>query len=394
MRSTGIIFRKELRDTLRDHRTLITMFLIPLLIIPIAINFMGRMGVAGADDDGFVRVVVVASDNGHDLEWKFRGDQRFFVQRATDAESAKAMVQSNDADVALVVPADFDVHLRSGRSGSIDVFFSHLQSPQVRRSVHDRLRAFENDVLGERFESFDAPATLASAVQYSETELTRPDEILGRMMGGLLPYILIIFCFLGCMYPALDLGAGEKERGTMETLLTAPASRIEIVLGKFGVVVLAGLASAMVALIGMYLGMLPHAGGDSVLIQTMKRFLAPQNTLITMVMIVPLTMFFAAILLTVSVFARSFKEAQSIITPLTIVAIFPAGIALMPSIELTPVTAFVPVLNVSLAAKSLATGGLPIAEAAITFGVLSLFAATALYGCSLYFHRESIIFRA
>jgi ABC-type Na+ efflux pump permease subunit len=122
MRSTGIIFRKELRDTLRDHRTLITMFLIPLLIIPIAINFMGRMGVAGADDDGFVRVVVVASDNGHDLEWKFRGDQRFFVQRATDAESAKAMVQSNDADVALVVPADFDVHLRSGRSGSIDVF--------------------------------------------------------------------------------------------------------------------------------------------------------------------------------------------------------------------------------------------------------------------------------
>jgi sodium transport system permease protein len=150
----------------------------------------------------------------------------------------------------------------------------------------------------------------------------------------------------------------------------------------------------MVALIGMYLGMLPHAGGDSVLIQTMKRFLAPQNTLITMVMIVPLTMFFAAILLTVSVFARSFKEAQSIITPLTIVAIFPAGIALMPSIELTPVTAFVPVLNVSLAAKSLATGGLPIAEAAITFGVLSLFAATALYGCSLYFHRESIIFRA
>jgi sodium transport system permease protein len=62
--------------------------------------------------------------------------------------------------------------------------------------------------------------------------LTRPDEILGRMMGGLLPYILIIFCFLGCMYPALDLGAGEKERGTMETLLTAPASRIEIVLGS------------------------------------------------------------------------------------------------------------------------------------------------------------------
>lgn len=393
-RAVKIIFRKELRDILRDHRTLITMFIIPILIIPIAVNFMGRMDVSQADDDRYVRIVVVASDNGYELEWKFRGDERFFVRRVMDEATARDMVQANDADAALVVPPDFDARLMNGSPASIDVFFSHLQSPQVRRSVHDRLRAFEQDVLSSRFESYDAPAILASAVHYSEVELTRPDEILGRMMGGLLPYILIIFCFLGCMYPALDLGAGEKERGTMETLLTAPASRFEIVLGKFGVVVLAGLASAVVAMTGMYLGMLPHAGGDSDLIQTMQRFLAPGNAALVMIMIAPLTMFFGAILLTVSVFARSFKEAQSIITPLTIVAIFPAGVALIPSMELTTITALVPVLNVSLAAKSLATDGLPMLEAVMTFGVLALLAGAALHACSLYFHRESIIFRA
>jgi sodium transport system permease protein len=388
------IFRKELRDTLRDHRTILTMLVIPLLVIPLAVNFMGRMDMSGDNGYDYMRVVFVAEQSAHELEWRFRGDERFLVLRTQSEENARQMLIDNEADVALVVEPGFHGRVSNGSSGAISVLFSHMQSPEKRRIIHQELRGYEAEVLASRFERLDAPATYASAINFREHDVTRPEEVLGRMMGGLMPYILIIFCFLGCMYPALDLGAGEKERGTMETLLTAPASRLQIVIGKFGVVVLAGITSASIAMLGMYLGMIPHAAATTELIATMQRFFEPSNVVVTMALVVPLTMFFGAILLAVSIYARSFKEAQSIITPLTIVAIFPAGVALVPSIELGMTTAFIPVLNVSLAAKGMAMGSLPVLPTFIVFGSLMLLAATALYACSLYFHRESVIFRS
>jgi sodium transport system permease protein len=394
MRIVATIFRKELRDILRDHRTLLTMLVIPMLVIPLAVNFMGRLDLSSGSDDDYMRIVVVAEHSAHELEWRFRGNERYFVSRAESEAVARELLIDGLVDAALIVEPDFGPRVSNGSSGAVSVLFSHLQSPERRRAIHQELRSFENDVLGRRFERLDAPAALASAIQYHEVDVTRPEEVLGRMMGGLLPYILIIFCFLGCMYPALDLGAGEKERGTMETLLTSPASRLEIVIGKFGVVVLAGVVSAAIAMLGMYVGMLPHTGNPSVLVATMQRFFELQSVAVTMALVVPLTMFFGAILLAVSIYARSFKEAQSIITPLTIVAIFPAGVALVPSIELGTLTALIPVLNVSLAAKGLATGTLAAGPVLIVFASLVALAAMALYGCSLYFHRESVIFRA
>jgi sodium transport system permease protein len=387
------IFRKELRDSLRDHRTLVTMLVIPMLVIPLAVNFMGRMEISSADTD-VMRVVIVAEHSAHELEWRFRGSERFQVTRVQDEGGARQSLIAGTADVALIAEPGFGARVSNGSTGAVSVLFSHLQSPERRRLIHDELRAFESSVLSRRFERLDAPATLASAIQYKEIDVTRPEEVLGRMMGGLLPYILIIFSFLGCMYPALDLGAGEKERGTMETLLTAPASRLQIVVGKFAVVVLAGMTTAVIAMTGMFVGMLPHAGSSSELITTMQRFFEPGSVAVTLGLMLPLTMFFGSVLLMVSVYARSFKEAQSIITPLTIVAIFPAGVALMPSIELGTYTALVPVLNVSLAVKGFAVGTVSTVPVLLVFTSLATLAGFALYGCSMYFRRESVIFRA
>lgn len=395
MNTAWIIFRKELKDTLRDHRTVMTMLVIPLLVVPIAMNFMGRMdtGRATADDFRMLRVGILSHGNALDFEWALRSDESIYVLRMDSEETVHRMIEGDELDAAVIFSADFDERVQQLTTGDVNVLYNHLGTPTDWRRLQNYLREYEQQLVSTRFVSLAAPSQWSRAFRLEEREVTRPEEVLGSMLAGLMPYIVIIFSFLGCMYPALDLGAGEKERGTMETLLTAPASRLDIVIGKFGVVALAGFTSAVVAMLGMFLGILPYHGLETPLIDTMWRFFDPLNLLLGLVMMVPLAMFFGAILLMVSVYARSFKEAQSIITPLTIVAIFPAGVALIPSLELGVVTALVPVMNVSLAIKSMATGTTEILPLVLVLISLSALAATSLVVCSRYFNRESVIFR-
>lgn len=395
MKSVWTVFRKELKDSLRDHRTVLTMLVIPLLIIPVAINFLARMDPSSIapNDSELTRVGILSHGNALDFEWALRSDDNVFVIRIADEAVAFEMLGDDLIDAAIIFSEDFDARVAQRSVGNVEVLYSHLGTPGERRRINDMLRSYEQDLLSTRFAALSAPSQWAQALRLEERDVTHPEEVLSRMMAGLMPYIVIIFTFLGCMYPALDLGAGEKERGTMETLLTAPTSRMQIVLGKFGVVVAAGITSAAVAMFGMWLGLLPHGPSESTLITTMRTYFELPNLVLKLMLLVPLTMFFGAILLSVSVYARSFKEAQSIITPLTIVAIFPAGMALIPSLDLGIVTALVPVLNVSLATKAIATGGVPLVPLLFVFASLATAAAAALMICTRYFARESVIFR-
>lgn len=388
------IIRKELLDTLRDHRTIVTMLVVPLAIVPISVFMLGKVNTGHAPSDvGIVRIGIVSHGNAQDFEWTLRKDERALVVRLETEGEAQKMVQSDRLDAAVVFDSAFDTHVASLQPAEVSVLYSHYGSAAERRRVQEFLRDYEQELVSARFASLSAPSEWARALRLDEREITRADDVLQRLLAGLLPYIVIIFCFLGCMYPALDLGAGEKERKTMETLLSSPASRLEIALGKFAVVTIIGYISACVALLAVLIGLLPHAGSPSSLVNSMWAVFAPGTLPAVLLLILPLTMFFAAVLLAVSVYARSFKEAQSIITPLTFVAIFPAGLALVPSINLGTATAAVPVLNVSLAMKAVATGDLTIVPVLVALTTLMLFAFVAVRICAGFFEREAVVFR-
>jgi sodium transport system permease protein len=220
-----------------------------------------------------------------------------------------------------------------------------------------------------------------------------PKERFGKTVGGMVPYFFVIFCFMGAMYPAIDLAAGEKERGTMETLLTAPVSRFQILLGKFAVVVLTGILSAAVSMLGIYVAVLQVKEIPPELLAMIMGILDVQTIVLVLSLLLPLTVFFAAFLLSLSIFAKSYKEAQSLISPLTFVVILPMMVGLMPGIELDPVTALIPVLNVSLATKEIIAGTIkPLLLAEVYISLVAL-ASVSLWGCAKWFEREETIFR-
>jgi sodium transport system permease protein len=212
------------------------------------------------------------------------------------------------------------------------------------------------------------------------------------ILGGILPYLIILFCFFGAFYPSLDITAGEKERFTLETLLLAPVSRVEIALGKFLVVFCAAVTAAVLTTVSLALtftyGILPEGTA-----QAFDLHFEVPAVLLTASLLVPVAALFAAVLLTVALCARSFKEAQSYAAPLQFLIILPAMTALMPDLQTELKWAWVPLMNVSLLMRELLKGNYLWDFYAITLGSMFLLSAAALGLAGLVFRRESVLLR-
>jgi sodium transport system permease protein len=216
----------------------------------------------------------------------------------------------------------------------------------------------------------------------------------GGKVGGFIPYLFILFCFMGSMYPAIDLGAGEKERGTLETLLTSPASFGEILTGKFGVLILSGLTSAALSVLGLYLAVqtVPEIPDDA--FKVIMSLLGTRSIILLLTLLLPLTVFFSAVQLALSFMAKSFKEAQSIITPLSFLIIVPAIVGTIPGFEFNMRTAWIPVVNVSLASKSILAGTIETAPLVVAYATLVALAVASLAVAARWIGREETMFRS
>ena len=198
---------------------------------------------------------------------------------------------------------------------------------------------------------------------------------------------------MGAMYPALDLGAGEKERGTIETLLTSPAGRMEILLGKLGVISLSGFLSAISGIIGLFVGLQFMTELPLEIITTMRSIIEVKTIALILSLIVPVSIFFSAILLSISFYAKSFKEAQSLVTPINILILFPALIGLIPGVELNWKTALIPIVNIALVTKEIiaeTVSGVLLLE---VYGSMIILAVVGLFFTRWWFNREEVIFR-
>ncbi len=215
--------------------------------------------------------------------------------------------------------------------------------------------------------------------------------------------MVILLCMTGAMYPAMDLTAGEKERGTMETILSSPISRTDLVLGKFSLVLSASLATAALSVISTW----PCLSGprsifhafdtgdpaDAGAIQLLHRSL-DRGTLRLPDGHPHAAVLFSAALFTIALFAKTYKEAQSYLTPMTFLIIIPAIAAMLPGVDLTLKLALVPILNVSLLCKELVASTYHWNYIVIIFASTCVYAAAALFIAIKMFQRESVLFRS
>ncbi len=397
MNTIGTVFKKELLDTIRDRRTLMFMIVIPLLLFPILfkIVFSVQESHMKKAEEKLLRVAIYDNGNAARLVEIMSGQDDLTLVADVPFDSLQAFIERDALDGAFVVEEDFDEEVADLEPGRIDVYYKSTDDQKIiSNRLTDFLDAYEEEILELRFESLNLDNDVVHGIDIYKHNIASMKEQLGKQIGGFLPYIFILFCFMGAMYPAIDLGAGEKERGTMETLLTAPVNRFHILLGKFGVIVLTGILSAIVSMVGLYIGLRQSKELSPEIFDTIVKILGADTILMIFSLLLPLTIFFAGILLSISLSARSFKEAQSLVTPLNIAVIIPVVVGMVPGISMNFKTALIPVLNVSLATKEIIAGTMTTGNMIVVYVSLSVYALLSLLGSVLWFRRESTIFRS
>ena len=393
-----IILIKELTDMIRDRRTIFMMVVMPLVVIPLLATTAIKLTQSQIEKakDKELKVAVIGETAAPELFKRLSKEENFFLVTMTNADSARAMTAEQTLDGVVIIPQDFSEFVEGDKQATIRLIFKSSESLNAaRRRIEAIIDQYDREIVNERIGRLQLDETLFDAIAIEREDVASTEEKFAENAGGFLPYIFIIFGFMGSIYPALDLGAGEKERGTLETILSSPASRFDIVMGKFLVVVLFSIATAFLAMLGvliMVYQFLPTI--ETNITQTVMDMLGPKRIFIIMSMVLPVSAFFAAVALAISIFARSFKEAQSMMAPLNIIIILPAMIGMLPGFKLSAVTAAIPILNLSLATKAILGGS---ADPILIVEVyLSLFflAGVSIYGCVKWFNREETLFRS
>jgi len=400
MRGIFVVFKKEFLDTIRDRRTLVAMVLVPLVLFPLL--FVGGTWLAKSQMEEAaqetLQVAVLGAEEQQvvpSVQNQLAGVSNLEVMPAVPVDTARARVRDGAWDAALVFASSFQQRVQAKKAGTVDLIFQSDDDSEV---MLDRLRPlldrYEQQLLRARFQALGLSTEATRAITVNEINLASEKAQMAQQLGGFLPYMFLIFCFMGAMYPALDMGAGEKERGTLETLLTAPVNRYTFLVGKTLTITIAGLVAAVVSILSImgsvwFIEDIP----DSIL-ETAMSILSPSVVGVLLSLLVPLTVFFAAAQLSLSFYAKSFKEAQSIVSPLMIAVLFPAFIGLLPGFSLNTTTALIPVLNVALATKDALAGTLGMGHLALVYTSLLALAALSLGICMVVIRSERVLFRS
>lgn len=388
------IFKKELKDTLRDRRTIIMMLIIPILIFPVIINVFAIISKSFADEAATKKLKIgLVETNGNTFQNgltnmpKSADDKELFYFK--DSISLKKAVQIDSLDFGIIVPLHFEENYKINGQNIITVYFN-ATAMGIKERAEAYLNTIDQKLKKERYSNLKIDETIITPLLFKYDNVASSQEMIGKLAGGILPYIFIAFGFIGCMYPAIDLFTGEKERGTIETIITTPIPRWKILFGKMGVVVLSGLLAATFALLGLFLSIeVVQEVENKAILAVVHSILSPGFIVTLFSLLLPLTIFFAGIMIPIAVYAKSFKEAQSIITPLNIVVILPAMVGFFPGIEYTFATACIPVVNIVLATKELIAGTLDYSLLFISFTVMSLLASLAVFISYKRFDKET-----
>jgi sodium transport system permease protein len=397
------IYLKEMKEVLRDRRTLVFMLIMPTVLMPLLmyllIGFVVKADQKARTEE--LPYAVFGAENLPILAGEFTGEKGFKKVTIESRDKIASAIEQNKIKFALVIPEKAREQLEEGGQIAVQLFYNNASmASMVRNRAGDVVEKvgtkFRSDRLASLgMETSEQQENLIKPIIIREKGTAKKREMLGERLGGILPYLFIIFCLMGSMYPAIDLGAGEKERGTLETLLLSPIRRRQIVLGKFFVVFTTGVTAALLSItsIGVMLSIKVRDIPGDLELHRVFASVSVIDLIMIGAMLVPTAAIFASLLLSISIYAKSFKEASSYCGPLNFLAIIPAFIAMLPVVKLDWYWAMVPITNISLAIKELIKGTMDYRMLIAILGSSFIIAGALLIFCTKWFERESVLFR-
>lgn len=417
-----VIYVKELVDILRDRRTLIAMVVVPVLLYPLlmlgsvqAISAQEAtlrertVVIVGTPDEGqrsFFQHLIDEDKMALEQEGAAAGDgaeedqerpQPFRAKVLAVGPDLQALVQAREIHIGVEFP---NYSTRDPDVGQLQVrrVFDpeEIRSEMAARWLSEMLERYAQRERERRCRLFNMPPEAVDPVVVESSRMATAGSILSQI----LPLILVLMTITGAIYPAIDLTAGERERGTLETLMVCPVPVIDLIVGKFLVITTIAILGAVLNLASISATV--YFGGFQSALSGSDEASFPFAVFpIILLALVPFAILFSAVMIAVCSCARTFKEAQNYITPIILAALVPGGIAALPASKLEGTMLVVPVANMVLLTKELllgATGGKIIggnvswSALAWVLASTTLYAAAAVAAAARIFGTESVVF--
>jgi len=410
MRGALLILKKEFLELSKDRRTLFFTFVMPLILYPLMFAILGRLGDRDAAARAALPSRVCLEDPGQVLAPLLRDDPARFQVVPRPAGDLRQGLRDRKLELALAVDPRGAEKLARHEPLALRVWYdgSDEASKLALERFRSRLGRQELAWVQAALASLGGVPQMAQPVQLETVDTGDMGLFVGKLIGSLLPYLLMIMMYAGAMQHGIYATAGEKERGTLLSLLATRLPRSQIIIGKLLYIFAIGILSALVNLLSMAVSVARLVGAEAPGAATaaagttasaaataggLAALATPQVLGLTFLLMVPLGLFFANFILLGGIQARNTLEASTALTPGIFVVLLLGVFSMAPGIEKLRCLPYVPVLNVSLAIRKLFSQ-----QANPLEYLVALVMTVALAGCMTWIsvrmlNRESALFR-
>lgn len=384
-----IVLKKELKDTFRDRKTIISSIIIPILIFPIMAFALG-LGASEMINDEQKPIDIVLISNGEaKLEEYLKETGQINIMNTDDPDKA---LEELDIKAIVEIEKGFDERIESGTMGNIKIKYdqSSSKSDMATSRLVRLIESYSESITNERLKAIGVDLESLKAITIESTSVSKDGGIGLMIFSMIFPMLITIYSAISGIAAATDLGAGEKERQTLEPLLTTKASRLSILGGKYLAVFIAGVIGTVASLIGFFIAsvMNPDFLGTGIAL--------PLSSILTIgLFCVGLNLVFSGIELTISFYARNFKEAQTYLAPLSIILLIPAYATMYLDGKAVPEVYFhIPIINtIAIIKEAIVLIVNPI-HILIVLAWTVVYIVASLFLTVNMFKKESVIFRA
>lgn len=391
------LVRKEVLDILRDKKTLIIMVAVPVLLYPamiIGMVLIMNMVVSAQQETihtvaysvEYEKQAAALKEIYEEKEEDFNLKLKFLPIEQTEKETSK---DSYDAWISFSED-------ESGLKIIVEYTSTDQDSSYTESMIEDLAELYRDELLAEKLAAYGLAENFLEPVTYEAKDSVSASESAGMNLGGSIGMLLVVTIMLGAFYPAIDATTGEKERGTLETLLTLPVTNFQMIMSKYIAVSLFACVTAVLSLasLGVSVVFLINSameGADGELVGIDFSMILGWMPVLFLVMIVT-ALLITAFSMIFCVFAKSFKEANNYITPVMLIVMFASMVGMLPSAELNYKTALIPIVNVSLLIKQIMAQQMNLALAGLTIGINFCYSVLIVWILAKMYDSENILF--
>ena len=403
MRGAFLVCKKEFLELSKDKRTLFFTFVLPILLWPLIFLMMLKLNQKDINHRNARASRILLVDPGNLLTPRLGADsRRFKIAESPGGDSAQAL---RDRKVDLLVEVEAEALQKRDQQATfsirVQVDESEAASGLALRRFREVVREMDRELVASRLQVLHAPTQLAEPSRITTTDVADRGLEMGKLLGSLLPYLLLIMMYSGSMQHGIYVTAGEKERGTLQTLLATRLPRNQIIWGKLIYVFSMGLVAASLNLISMGFSLsrlaaaAAHPAGSGISSQAGSAFVmvSPATLLLTFLLMIPLGLLFANFILFMGIQAKNTIEAGTALAPGIFVVLFLGLFSMAPGVERMSWVVFVPVMNVSLVIRKLFSQQGNALEYLLAFLMTTGLAALMTWVSTRLLDRESALFK-